>query len=198
MVLDTTRPITITDFEQFVALPENSEKRFEFVNEEIIEVPSNAFVSKIAMLIGAAILFYLRQNNIGHVTGEGGGYRVNGQIVAPDVAYISYARQRHLADEGFNPNPPDLAIEVISNPDNATEQRTLRLKLTHYLAAGVIVWVVNAREQIVEVHQAGIGAQSYTINGILTAETLLPGFALPVRDIFPNVPADDTAQPETT
>ena len=34
---------TDEDFERLIALPENADLRFEFIDGEIIEVPSNAF-----------------------------------------------------------------------------------------------------------------------------------------------------------
>jgi Uma2 family endonuclease len=185
MVVELKQRVTLEEFENFIQQPENIDKTFEFIGGEIVEVPSNAFASKIAMLIGAAIIFYLRENDIGHVTGEAGGYIVSGELYAPDVAFISYARQPELATKGYNPNPPELAVEVISDPANADEQRRLRFKLASYLAGGVIVWVVNAEERLVEVHQVGQASQELDERDILTAEAILPGFELPVKDIFP-------------
>jgi len=44
----------------------------------------------------------------------GGGYMVSGERYAPDVAYIAKSRQEKLAERGYNPLPPDLAVEVLS------------------------------------------------------------------------------------
>jgi len=173
MVVQLRQRVTLDEFEAFIAYPENAEKLFEFISGEIIEVPSNPYVSKIAMLIGATILFYLRENDIGHVTGEAGGYMVGGERYAPDVAFISYDRQ------------PELAVEVVSNGSNAEEQRRLRFKLSSYLAVGVIVWVVNTEEHLVEVHQTGHAPQELGEGDILKAEAILPEFKLAVKDIFP-------------
>jgi len=98
MAVQVRQKVTLDEFEAYVKQPENFQQMFEFISGEIIPVPSNPYVSKIAMLIGAAILFYLRENDIGHVTGEAGGYKVGGERFAPDVAYISYDRQLELAD----------------------------------------------------------------------------------------------------
>lgn len=177
--------VTLDMFESLIEQPDNQDKTFEFIGGEIVEVPFNPYVSKIALLIGAAILSYLSQNDTGHVTGEAGGYMVGGERYAPDVAYISYARQPELPRKGYNPNPPELAVEIISDPFNAEEQRTLRLKLSSYLAAGVIVWVVNPEDRRVEIHRAGEAAEELDESGILTLEPILPGFTLPVKNIFP-------------
>jgi len=90
-----------------------------------------------------------------------------------------------LTEKGYNPNPPELAIEIISDSSNAEEHRQLRLKLTNYLAAGVTVWIVDAATRRVEVHHSAGGTQEFDETGILSAESILPGFRLPVKDIFP-------------
>lgn len=184
MTVKTRERATLDEFETFISSPENSDKLFEFINGEIIEVPSNPYASKIAGKIFGELYIYLKRNDIEHLTGEAGGYMVSGERYAPDVAYISYERQPELAGQGYNPNPPELAVEVISDPNNAEEQRRLRFKVANYLSAGVTVWVVNIAERLIEIHQAGRTSQELDERGILTCE-VLPGFELPVKDIFP-------------
>ena len=107
--------MTVDQFEAFTELPENAEKLFEFVGGEVMEVPSNPYVSKIASLFNLYIGMYLLEHDLGHLTGEQGGYEVFGDRYAPDVAFISYERQPELAKSGYNPNPPELAVEVVSS-----------------------------------------------------------------------------------
>lgn len=191
MVVQAKQRASLADFEAFIALPENANRLFEFIGGEIIEVPSNPFVSKIAAKISGELYVYLKSNDIGHLTGEAGGYMVNGERYAPDVAFIRYERQPELAEQGYNPNPPDLAVEVISSPGSPEEGRNLRIKVSHYLAAGVTVWVVDPQLRRVEVHQPGQPAQDLDVKDPLTAEGILPGFELPVKDIFPPEKAFD-------
>ena len=106
---------TLEQFEAFINMPENTDKVFEFIAGEIVEVPSNPYVSAISAQIIFLIKLFLHQHKIkGHVTGEAGGYMVAGERYTPDVAYISYEKQPQLAKSGYNPNPSDLAVEVIS------------------------------------------------------------------------------------
>ena len=186
MAVQLKQHVTAEEFEDFVNRHDNAEILFELIAAEIYEVPSNPYVSYIAARIITLLGIYLLQNNLGYVTGEAGGYMVGGDGYAPDVAFISYARQPKLARKGYNPNPPELAVEVISDSSNAEEQRQLRFKLGNYLAAGVIVWVVNPDERRVEVYQPGEPALELDERGTLKAESLLPGFALKVSDIFPD------------
>jgi Uma2 family endonuclease len=184
MSVQSISRVTVEEFEAFIQQPENSDRNFELIGGEIVEVPSNPFVSKIAMLIGAALIRYLSDNDIGHVTGEAGGYMVAGERYAPDVAYISYARQSELAQKGYNPNPPDLAVEVIFDPSSEEEQRKLRLKLSTYLSVGVVVWIVNPYQRRIEVHRPGHIAQNLDAHDTLDGGDLLPGFTLAIKDIF--------------
>lgn len=185
MVTQLKQRAMLDEFESFVERSENADKLFEFIGGEIVEVPSNPYASKIAGKIFGELYLYLKAQDIGHLTGEAGGYRVSGERYAPDVAFISYERQPELVGQGYNPNPPELAVEVISDSSSAEEQRRLRFKLISYLTAGVIVWVVNTDERRVEIHQAGQASQELDERDILTAESILPGFELAVKDIFP-------------
>jgi Uma2 family endonuclease len=177
------RLYTAEEFEQFINLPENQERWFELIDGEIVEVPSNALSSKIAIIIAAALLMFVRPRKLGHVTGEQGGYVVGGERYAPDVAYISKERQPDLADDTYNPNAPDLAVEVISS-NRSSELASLRVKISNYLAAGTVVWVVNPKTKRVEVHIHGRTVKTFREQDILDGGDVLPGFTLPVKDIF--------------
>ncbi|MEQ8675662.1 MAG: Uma2 family endonuclease [Aggregatilineales bacterium] len=174
---------TVESFEQFIEQPENSDKLFEYIAGEIVEVPSNPFVSKIAGLIITFFNIYLFDNDIGHVTGEAGGYMVSGERYAPDVAFISYAKQRELEKDGYNPNPPDLAVEVISS-NRTDELDKLRIKITNYHAAGTLVWVVKPAEQLVEEHAVGKKVKIIRMGDSLSGGDILPNFTLKLSDIF--------------
>jgi Uma2 family endonuclease len=173
---------TLAEFEEFVARPENEDKLFEYIGGEIVEVPANPYSSKIASIISGFIFIYLQQNDIGHLTGEAGGYMVVGELYAPDVAFISYETQAELVETGYNPNPPDLAVEVISPTD---KEPKLSNKIGNYLAAGTLVWVVEPQEQQVMVFQSGKPVEVLGINDTLNGRDVLPKFTLPISKIFP-------------
>jgi Uma2 family endonuclease len=187
MTLELQKPkIAVEAFDQWVDLPENANRLFEYVGGEIVEkMPTNARASEIAGMILFYIRLFLFSNEIaGHVTAGDGGYRVAGERYAPDVAYISKIRQPDLAEQGYNPNPPELAVEVISDPDNQQEHADLRIKVTNYLLAGTIVWVVNPQIKIVEVYHPGKNAIKLGENDTLSGGDVLPGFELAVKAIF--------------
>lgn len=177
------KTITVEQFDEFIKLPENADKLFEFIGGEIFEVPSNPLSSEIAITISFFIKLFLRQNNIkGHVTGEAGGYMVSGERYAPDVAYISSEKQAELANDTYNPEPPELAVEVMSPSD--TDKRML-VKVANYLAAGTLVWVVYPASKQVEVYASGKPVQIIGRDGTLDGGNVLKGFELKVSEIFP-------------
>lgn len=176
--------ITLAEFEAFVA--QQSDRMYEYIGGEIVEVPSNPFVSKIAGLILTFFNLYLFDHPIGHVTGEAGGYQVAGERYAPDVAFISFQRQPQLAKSGYNPNAPDLAVEVIS-ADSQAENDRLTIKLGNYLAAGTVVWIVRPEKKYVEVHRPGEPVSTYRVGDHLDGGAVLPGFTLPVSRIFAGI-----------
>ena len=179
----TTR-VSLADFEAFVQAPENAERLFEYIGGEIVEVPSNAYASYISGRVFLRIASFVEQHDLGYVTGEAGGYVVNGERYAPDVAFISKARQPELARDGYNPNPPELAIEV-DFPSSAATQRSLRFKLLNYLAAGTTVWIVVPELRQVEVYAPGQPPRVYGAGQSIVLAEPLTGLVVAIDDIFP-------------
>lgn len=175
---------TSEEFWEFVNRPENQNKFFERRNGEIIEMsPASIYSSVIGSRINYFLMAFILDKNLGHVSGEQGGYNLPDETTyAPDVAFISAEHQQDIPPTGFNPSAPDLAVEVISPGNSASE---IHQKVLDYLAAGTrIVWVVYPKTKTVDVHTSD-GARTLKITDTLDGGDVLPGFTLPVRDIFP-------------
>ena len=183
-MVSPTKRMTVEEFDEWVNLEENADKLFEFIGGEIVEVPSNPYSSEVAYEIGFHIKLFLREKGIkGHVTGEAGGYKVSGERYAPDVAYISSEKQQDLPyRQGYNPNPPELAVEVMSPTD---DERQLSIKISNYLAAGTVVWVVRPDTKEVDIHSPNQPAKVLGEKDTLDGGKVLEGFSLPVKEIFP-------------
>jgi Uma2 family endonuclease len=189
MSLQLKKNVTLDEFQTFVERLENSDKRFELIDGEIVEVPSNTLAAIITARIVGFFFMFLQQNKVkGHVSGPDGGFLINDHIFAPDVAYV-----RHLPDgKGYEQRPPLLIVEVISDPTRNAEQTDLRRKLVQYRAAGVTTWVVDYLARLVEVHSPDGTMQIYDDTTTLTGGDILPGFELPVKDIFPQDDENET------
>lgn len=175
--------VTTEEFETFINLPENAEKLFELIGGEILDVSSNPYASYIASKILGYLFMYLVTNDIGWTTTEAGGYVVAGEKYAPDVGFVSYAKQKKPAKQGYNPNPPDLAVEVVSSESRA-ENDKLTIKLGNYLSVDTIVWIVRPEKGYIEVHQAGQKVTTYRRGDIISGGDLLPDFELVVANVL--------------
>ena len=177
--------ITPEQFDEFIQQADPGDQIFEFIGGEIVEVPSNPYASEIAQLVSFFIRLFIRETGLaGHVTGADGGYMVAGERYAPDVAFISAVRQPELVRKGYNPNPPDLAVEVISDESSAKELDQLMLKISNYMAAGTVVWVFYPVTHLVRVHIVGQPVQIIGKDGAVDGGDVLPGFTLSLSDIF--------------
>ena len=174
--------ITVEEFERWAELPENADKLLEYVGGEIIEVVSNNYVSLVAVRISARLQLFAEEHDLGYVTGADGGYRVSGEDYIPDVAFISKTKQSNPSHDAYNPNPPDLAVEVVSPSDTAQK---LQIKIGNYLAAGTRVWVVYPETKEVVDYAPGQLVNVLDENDTLSGGDLLPGFELAVKVIFP-------------
>jgi len=181
MVINTKLEMSVEMFDEWV---ETQEGNYEYIAGEAIEVSSNHRASEIAGNILAFIKVFARTHKLGRVTGADGGYRIAGERYMPDVAFISYAKQPNPSTEGYLSHPPDLAIEVISNPANTNELHQLRIKISNYLLEGVTVWVVNPDTELVEIHRNDHPVEVIGTGGILHGYDVLPNFELPVKNIF--------------
>lgn len=186
MAVEKTK-YTAVEFWEFVNLPENADKHFERIDGEIIEVmPSSIKSSVIANLIAHFITLFVLTHKLGFVSGADGGYDVEDEnTFAPDVAFISKARQSTLPDTGFNRIPPDLVVEVVSPSDLKDPKRRIQRKLEKYLAAGIpLIWYVYLERQEVEVYELGKSMRVVGIDDVLDGGAVLPGFTLALKDVF--------------
>ncbi|GAB4521342.1 MAG: Uma2 family endonuclease [Anaerolineae bacterium] len=175
------RTVTLEDFEAFINQPEHRDSTFEFIDGRIVEVVSNNLSSQIAMFIGAMILVFVLEKDLGWVTGADGGYRVAGERYIPDVGFISKVRQPAISRAAYNPLAPDLAVEVLSPGNDAGD---IRIKIVNYLRAGTTVWLVDPEAKQVEVYTPGEAPRTLYESDTLNGGAVLPGFTLAVKALF--------------
>lgn len=183
MVVNTRAQMTVREFDTWVqqAAPD---QRYEFIAGEVVEVVSRSSASSIAARINGFLFMYLVQHDIGYLTGADGGYQIAGERYIPDVALMLYTTQSAPTDDAYNATPPDLAVEVISNPQNNQEMRDLRVKIGGYATVGTTLWVVDPQEKTVEIYVPGKLPEVVHEDGVIAGGDLLPGFKLAVKDIF--------------
>lgn len=178
---------TVDDFEEFINLPENRQRLFELINGEIVEKMPTEEHGFIAGLFFHFIFMHRQMMGLDGYPGVEVRHRRPGDLYntrLPDVSYRMATSP--LVKKGAVPHMPDLAIEIQS-PDD--KPRELREAAEYYLRNGArLVWLIYPALRLVEVCTLVDGllnVQTLNIKDILEAEAILPGFKLPVKDIFP-------------
>jgi Uma2 family endonuclease len=175
------KQVTVDEFEAILQQPENDSRLLELIHGEVVEkVPTEEY-GLIAANIVAFLWTYVRSTRSGRVTSET-RHRTEGDAYNDRIPDVSYrAGSDPVVTQGAVMSMPDLAVEVRS-PDDSL--RKLREKARYYLENGSqLVWLVLPEMRLVEVYTTDED-RILTIDDTLTGGDLLPGFSLPVREIF--------------
>jgi Uma2 family endonuclease len=152
------------------------------------------YESVLAMMLGYFLNAYLEKNPRGIVAGEGGMLRIlPTKMRIPDVSFISSSHfpGGKLPKERVYRIAPDLAVEIISEGNTDAE---MQLKLREYFEAGVrMVWYIDSRSRTAQLFSGAEKCTTIDENGFLEANDVLPGFRLPLGELFER--ADRAASP---
>ena len=168
-------------------LPEAPGKRFELVRGELLETPaSGALHNFIVGILFRMLDGFVRPRRLGVVATDGAGYIVSRNpdtIRVPDVSFVSRERVPEGGiPESYWPFAPDLAVEIASPGDRASEPRE---KVREYLrAGGRLVWVVRPRDRSVTVHDSDGGVRELREEDEIDGGNVLLGFQVAVADLF--------------
>ena len=180
-----TNPSPGTATEQDVIDIEERESRLcELVDGVLVEKTVGVYESYLAVEIASILRDSVKRNGLGFVVGSDAMMRLApGLVRIPDVSFISWNRLpgRRVPRVPIADLAPDLAVEVVSPGDTARE---MEQKLQEYRAAGVrLVWYVLPPAREVHVYTAE-RHNVLTIEQDLAGGDVLPGFALPLRQLF--------------
>lgn len=158
---------------------------YELVDGVLVEKVMGFKESALACVLIQILRNFLVGRNLGTVTGADGMMRLAPHLVRiPDVAFIPWDRlpQRRLPEEPIPQVAPALAVEVLSE-SNTPEER--KRKLRDYFAAGTqLVWFVDPRTRTVQVYSSPRKSRLVRENQTLDGGKVLPGFSLPLRELF--------------
>jgi Uma2 family endonuclease len=150
-----------------------------------VSEPPGGVHGRLAMRLGARLDEQVNRLGLGTVLVEAGYLlqRAPDTVRGPDVSFLSSTSlPPDQIPEEFIPGAPDLAVEILSPSDRWSE---VEEKVADYLAAGARrVWVVDPREQRVVVRYPDRPPRILAIDGVLDGENVVPGFSLPLRDLF--------------
>lgn len=160
-------------------------ERHELVRGELCETnPTNFEHLRIRDNVESPISSFVRRHRLGVVGSEGGfELGIGSSLLGPDVAFVRADRvPPRDQQQGWTRLPPDFVAEVLS-PSNTAQETNERVLL--YLQAGVrLVWIVDPRHETVTVHWPDRTARIFAVGETLDGEDVLPGFTLPVVEVF--------------
>jgi Uma2 family endonuclease len=178
---------------------DRTNRQCELVNGVLVEKVMGYPESALAMWIGFLLQGFLEQHDLGILAGSDGALRLMPRLVRmPDVSFIRWDRlpSREPPSEPIPGLAPDLAVEVLSKGNTPGE---MKRKLREYFATGVeIVWLLDLPRRTVQVYTAPDRSVTLTEDDTLDGGQVLPGLALPVRQVFAKVPRQAKGKPGTT
>jgi Uma2 family endonuclease len=174
----------ITTAEQLLQAPDLG--HCELLRGEIVMMAPAGFEhGEIADLIAAALTVFVKPRGLGRVVVSESGFHIGHDpdtVRVPDVAFVRAERRPPGRIKGFFQGAPDLAVEVVSPTDRVSE---VNAKVQEWLDAGCrMVWVVDPETRIVTVYQGRTQAVVLRASDTISGGDLLPGFSLPVAEIF--------------
>jgi Uma2 family endonuclease len=163
----------------------NLPERCELVQGELrMMSPSGNEHAWVIVNITAPLAMFVKKHSLGYVFAAEAGFiiaRDPDTVRAPDVAFLANDRIVGPLPKEFFVGAPDLAVEVISPGDTASE---VYEKTQAWLAAGCKeVWLVDPQRKTASICTLSGNAVVMEPVERLTSK-LLPGFELPVADLF--------------
>ena len=134
--------------------------------------------------VAAPLATFVKQNKLGYVFGAETGFiiaRDPDSVRAPDVAFVRRDRIPAEIPKKFFPGPPDLAVEILSPSNSASE---IQEKTEDWLHSDCLeVWLIDPQRKTASICTlSGRGVQVDTVDTL--SSNLLPGFTLKVAELF--------------
>ncbi len=166
-------------------LNDHEDRLYELVDGVLVEKVMGVPESHIA----AEIIFHLRsfmaERDLGFIAGEAATLRLMpGLVRIPDACFVSWDRlaERTVPAEPIPDLAPDLAVEVLSESNT---QQEMERKLKDYFFSGVqLVWYIDIKKRTAEVYTSPDQGVTLTEGQALDGGAVLPGFRLPLRELF--------------
>lgn len=160
--------------------------RSELVRGELIMMtPAGSEHGSIAINITVPLATHVKQQALGRVFSADTGFQIASEpdtVRSPDVAFVRADRLESPLTRGFFQGAPDLAVEVVSPSDRASE---VLAKVYDWLDAGCrAVWVVEPETKTVTVYRSRSQIVVLGVADQLSGEDVVSGFNLSVAEVF--------------
>ncbi len=166
------------------------EGKAEIINGEVVPMsPTGRLPFYAARAIFLSLYDYEKRTGIGYAVTDGAGFAVDlphRKSFCPDAAFYV----GDINSMKFFEGAPLFAVEVRSEHDRGPRaEEEIARKIADYFAAGTrVVWDVDLlSDEVVRVHRASEAGKVtvYRRGDVAEAEPALPGWRLPVDELFP-------------
>jgi Uma2 family endonuclease len=178
-------PGTATEADVIRWLDGPNKRLFELIDGVLVEKAVGTKEGFLAGFVLRRVGDFAEDHDLGLAGAGDSPFRLRlGLVRIPDVSFISWQR---IPGEEFPADAiagliPDLAVEVLSESNTRAE---IELKLDHYFETGVrAAWVIDPKKKSAVVYNSRTRVKEIGTDGDLTAPKVLPGFRLPLRDVF--------------
>lgn len=177
----TTQPVTA---EELIKLP-RGRFRYELIKGELLTMsPAGEEHGAVTANLTLALAQHVKANKLGVVYGAETGFKLESNpdtVLAPDMAFISRARVGTISKK-YREGAPDLAVEVISPGES---RLMIERKVVQWLHLGAhAVWIVNPQTATVTIYSADGEVKLLAGSDELTGDDVVPGFRIPITEIF--------------
>ena len=154
--------------------------------------PSDIVSSEIGILFSRVLANWVYPRRLGRVFDSAGGFILpDSNLTAPDVSFVRAARLRQ-SPRYFGELVPDLVVEIKSQSDRI---KTLKKKILNFINLGAVVGIlIDPDEETVTVYRTLGEPVVFRNNDILTLPELLPGWELPISELWPPVFTEEETQ----
>lgn len=170
---------------QFDALPEEEGRKWELLDEELIEVSSaTPKHNRILLELARLLENFARPRKLGAILLETDLAVRKDTRLRPDMGFFS-AETWQSVDLDRVPvvETPDITVEIVSPSETAA---TVNRKVQAYLDWGVHeVWLIYPETRTLHVHVRG-GSQTLTEGSFLLSD-LIPGWRIQIAELFENL-----------
>jgi Uma2 family endonuclease len=161
-------------------------ERFELVDGNLVERNVGVNSGLVELELASQLLQFCKSHGLGLVWGPSTGIQCfsnRNTVRKPDAFFVRRERiQSGWGAAGFVPVAPDLAVEVISPGDLASE---VDRKVNEYLNVGVrLVWIVHPEAKYVVIRRINGTMAILGEADSLDGEDVVPGFRLPLKSLL--------------
>jgi Uma2 family endonuclease len=152
----------------------------------IVMSPSDSVSGEIGTRFSTLLGTWVYSRNLGRVLDSSTGFRLpNGDLLSPDVSFVSRERLKHNP-RTYAPVVPQLIVEIKSSRDRVHE---LEEKIALFLSQGVAVGIlIDPDKHTVSVYRSNT-SQGTTLrdDDTLSIPELFPGWEIPITSLWPVV-----------